>query len=357
MRRTVYFVLVVVVILLTACSNEGDHTQDNEANKNKGKANAETPEIQTDEASEAFENMFPLTGEKANAEVDNRIVGVMVNNHDAARPQSGLSQADIVFEILAEGNITRFLALYQSEMPEVVGPVRSAREYYFELANEYNALYVYHGAADFVDDMIENRGIEHLDGSIYDNNGILFKRESFRKAPHNSYLQVAAVYDYAAQKGYATTATYDHLPFLTEEEVQALSQGDARQVEIAYADNPAEIVGFHYDDNSEKYIRYNGQEKTVDLNASDPIEVDNVFMIEAEHEVMDDAGRREVDLVSGGNGYLIQKGNIKEVQWENQNGRIIPVNDGTPVGFVPGKTWVNVVPTSPGIGQAVSISN
>ncbi|WP_373895316.1 DUF3048 domain-containing protein [Virgibacillus natechei] len=361
MRKIVY--LLLVLVLLAACSNDEGSATDNETEDmdRKEKVESSEPESEipatTDDEQDKSENVFPLTGMETDAKVDNRIVGVMVNNHDAARPQSGLSQADIVFEMLAEGNITRFLAFYQSEMPEVVGPVRSAREYYFELATGYNALYVYHGAANFVNDMIEDRGIEHLDGAVYDNNGTLFKRESFREAPHNSYLQFAGVYDYAGEKGYDTTATSEPLPFLAEDEVQELPGDTANHVEIVYSNNPMQIVEFSYDENSKTYIRYNDREKSVDLNASDPIEADNVFIIEAEHEVIDDAGRRAIDLESGGNGYLFQKGNVQEVQWKNQDGRIVPVKDDVPVGFVPGKTWVNIVPTSPGIGQAVSISN
>ena len=119
----------------------------------------------------------------------------MVNNHPQARPQSGLSKADIVFEMLTEGDITRFLAIYQSTAPEVVRPSRSIR-IFFTLADEgYDAIYVYHGAANFVNDMIKTRGIENLPGAVYDNDGHLFVRESFRKAPHNSYFQFGAAYD------------------------------------------------------------------------------------------------------------------------------------------------------------------
>src|SRR5699024_4457269 len=106
------------------------------------------------------EHIYPFTGEETDGDVEQRMIGVMVNNHPEARPQTGLSSVDIVFEILAEGRITRFLALFQSDLPEVVGPVRSAREYYFNLADGYGALYVYHGAADFVNDMIANQGID-----------------------------------------------------------------------------------------------------------------------------------------------------------------------------------------------------
>ena len=69
----------------------------------------------------------------------------MVNNHPKARPQSGLHKADIVYEILAEGDVTRFLPYFQSEKPENIGPVRSARDYYIDLAKGLNALYIAHG--------------------------------------------------------------------------------------------------------------------------------------------------------------------------------------------------------------------
>ncbi|MBP1970420.1 xanthine/CO dehydrogenase XdhC/CoxF family maturation factor [Virgibacillus natechei] len=354
MRKLVYMLLVLFV-LLVGCSNEEDQAQANESKGNNIKEKTEPPEVEGE--AEEFENVFPLTGIGTNTNADNRMVSVMVNNHTTARPQTGLTQADMVFEILAEGDITRFLALYQSDMPDVVGPVRSAREYYFDLATNYNALYVYHGAANFVNEMIQNRGIEHLDGSIHDNNGHLFKRESFRPAPHNSYLQFDGVYDAAERQGYDTTASDEPLEFLTEDEEQELSGDSAEYVEIAYSDNARDIVEFNYDVNSEKYTRYNDQTETVDLATGDPIQVDNVFIVETHHQVIDDEARRSIDFESGGNAYLIQKGKIQEVEWTNQNGRIIPVKDGVPLGFAPGKTWINVVPSSPGIGQDVTVSS
>lgn len=99
----------------------------------------------------------PFTGEATTENITNRPVAVMVSNQTQARPQTGLSKADIVFEMLTEGNVTRFMAIYQSQDPDVVGPVRSAREYFFDLANDYGALYTYHGAANFVNDLIEEK--------------------------------------------------------------------------------------------------------------------------------------------------------------------------------------------------------
>lgn len=353
MKRRFLLLTLVMVIMLVGCSKKNkDETDDkeNDAERNEVGEN-------NDQSSEPTSvSNFPFTGIETSEGAKNRPVGVMVNNHPVARPQSGLSQADIVFEILAESTITRFLALFQSEQPDVVGPVRSAREYYFELASGYDALYVYHGAATFINEMIESRGIEHLNGSIYDNDGTLFKRESFRQAPHNSYLQFHEVYDVAGSKGYDTETFIEPLPFLEKEET--ISGESASHVEILYKGrNPNDTVEFLYDQETEQYTRSESQEETVELNTEDPIQMDNVFIIETHHEVIDDAGRRKIDFQAGGNAYLIQKGNIQEVEWINEDGRIIPVKDGQPVGFVPGKTWINVIPSNPGMEQSVKISN
>ena len=75
-----------------------------------------------------------------------------------------------------------------------------------------------------------------------------------------------------------------------------------------------------------------------------PIAVENVFVVEATHEVIDDYGRRHIDFTSSGKGYLFQKGTVQQVQWRNVDGRLLPYQDGVPLGFVPGKTWIQVVP-------------
>ncbi|ASN07000.1 DUF3048 domain-containing protein [Virgibacillus necropolis] len=339
MKKPFFYLIAALVVLLIGCSKE-----EGTATNNQDKENAVEEKANTPETHQSAEFVYPLTGMEADKQVENRTIGIMVNNHAKARPQTGLSKADIVFEILAEGPITRFLALFQSELPDVVGPVRSAREYYFELANGYNALYVYHGAANFVNDMIQERGIEHLNGSLHDNDGHLFERESFRKAPHNSYVQVGAIYDVAESKGYSVKANDKALPFLNENEIKEIAGDSASHIKIVYSDQPEEIVEYDYDEELGKYKRYSDQDQTVELNSNEPILVDNIFVVKTDHEVIDDAGRRAVDLTSGGEGYLVQKGKIQKLNWKNQNGRIIPVKDGKPVGFVPGKTWINVVP-------------
>lgn len=296
---------------------------------------------------------YPFTGIKADKDVDHRPLAVMINNHNAARPHSGIVDADIVFEILAEGDITRFLALFHSEIPDTVGSVRSAREYYFELAQGYDAIYVYHGAANFVNDMINNRSIEHLNGAMYDNDQRLFKRDAARKAPHNSYVFLDAAHEVAEEKGYDLTTNVSPLEFAENTTIEG---DDAKRVEIGYnGSNPSHLVSFSYDEQSKKYARSEDGTETKDLTTEAPIEVENILIIETAHKVFDGEGRREVDLVSGGKGYLVQQGIVQAIEWENKDGQLIPMKDGQVIPFVQGKTWVNIIPTDPGLQSSVHI--
>ena len=128
----------------------------------------------------------PFTGERVAEEISTRPILATINNHPKARPQSGLAQADIVYEMLAEGDVTRLLALYQSEIPEKIGPVRSARSYFIDIAKGFDAFYIAHGYSPEAKSMLESRVVDNINGMHYD--GTYFKRSSERKAPHNSYI-------------------------------------------------------------------------------------------------------------------------------------------------------------------------
>ena len=259
-------------------------------------------------------------------------------------------------EILAEGDITRFLAMYQSEEPDEVGPVRSAREYYFNLADDYNAVYVYHGAAKFVNKMIKDEHIEYINGAQHDNDGTLFKRSTDRQAPHNSYVQFGALEKEMKAAGYDTKADYESLPFKKKD--SEVDGEAATNIQVKYsANSDAYNPVYSYQKDQNIYTRSAADEQTIENSDSTPIEVTNLFVIEAPHEVFDDEGRRKIDLDNGGDAYLFQGGKQKKVKWEKKDGYIIPTEDGKPVGFLPGKTWVNVVPENPGLAQAVEVFN
>lgn len=145
---------------------------------------------------------YPLTGLPTERAVKDRPIMVMIENSPAARPQTGLDQADLVYEILAEYEVTRFAAFYQSARPEVIGPVRSIRPYYVRLGEGHRAIVVHAGWSQAAMNLMRARKIDHLDQVYGDDK--YYWRDSSRKAPHNLYTSVEKVREGAAAKKFAT---------------------------------------------------------------------------------------------------------------------------------------------------------
>jgi hypothetical protein len=329
----------VIFLLLTGCSSNKTVEPVKEHKEKK------VEDVKKDPPK--FSAIYPLTGIATNENINNRAIAVMVNNHPKARPQSGLNKADIVYELLAEGNVTRFLAIFQSEKSEKIGPVRSAREYYIELAKGYDGLFIAHGYSPDAKEKLDRGEIDHLNGMQYD--GTLFKRSNDRVAPHNSYISNEKIIEGANKNKYSMDIPPAPIPFLTEVEQKELTGQPGTNVTVPYLNSQTFTATYEYDASLGKYKRFSDGEQTVDHESKEPVLLDNIFIIATNHQTIDNSLRRQIDLTSGGNAYLLQKGMLREVQWTNDNGRILPVIDGAVGGFVPGKTWINIVPSNPGL--------
>ncbi|MDF1509736.1 DUF3048 domain-containing protein [Robertmurraya sp. DFI.2.37] len=341
MKSKWIFTTATVFFLLAGCSGNEEVVQEHQEKPINEQVNKDE-----------FAYQYPLTGVGVKEESTSRAYGVMINNDPKARPQSGLHKADLVYELLAEGNVTRFLAIFQSEEAERIGPVRSARDYYIDLAKGYDALYVAHGYSPEARAMLSSGYIDNINGMQHD--GTLFKRDSSRVAPHNSYITTEDILKGADDAGYNMEQAPSSLSFLSEDEVEALNGTKAHSVQVSYFSSDLFKVTYEYDEKTKKYERYSNGELTADLDSREPVLLDNILVIEADHKIIDDYGRREIDLASGGKAYLLQRGQWRELEWRNVAGRILPYDEnGREVGFVPGKTWINVVPSDKGIENVV----
>ncbi|WP_128755900.1 DUF3048 domain-containing protein [Bacillus sp. LL01] len=334
--------LTVLMLMLAGCQSDDSNVDTSQEPKEESTKVAEEEKEQV--ATEVSEPLdaAPLTGEAVEEKIDARPVAVMVNNDGKARPQSGLHKADIVYEVLAEGDITRFLAIFHSEMPDTVGPVRSARKYFVELTKGYDALFVFHGWSPAARTKIENKEVDGINGLTYD--GSLFKRASFRQAPHNSYITSENIKKGAEQLSYSLEAEVPSFTFLKEGQKNELDGNAAEQVKIKYSSRQTTQVDYKYDAKKNAYVRYSAGEKHTDLETMEEIIAHNVFIVETPHTVIDDQGRKEIDITSGGNGVLIQNGERFDVQWKSVDGKLLPYANGEQVPLTPGKTWIQVVP-------------
>jgi hypothetical protein len=341
-----------LILLFTGCSDKEKST---ETVAEKPVVEEPKQEEPTKEPAEkVYPFTFPLTGLGSDTAVDDRAVAVMINNHPSARPQSGIHKADIVFELLAEGNVTRFLAVFQSERPEKVGPVRSARDYFIQLAKGYKSLYIAHGYSPEAKQMLESGYVDNLNGMQYD--GTLFKRASFRKAPHNSYISFENILKGAEKNKFSMKGQPNAYQFYEKKDLDALQGNSVKSIMVSYFSSALFNVIFDYDETLGKYKRFSNGELTIDYDTKERVLLDNIMVIEMEHRFIDSYGRREINLTTGGNGYLLQKGKWREITWKNVDGQIVPFENGTEAKLVPGRTWVNIIPKDQGLQKMVSIT-
>lgn len=297
----------------------------------------------------------PFTGEAVAEEVTTRPIIATINNHPAARPQSGIASADVVYEMLAEGDITRLLGLFQSEIPDNIGPIRSARDYFIEIAAGLDAFYIAHGYSPEAQTMLTNGVVDNINGMQYD--GSIFERSSDRVAPHNSYIAGENI-ELAAEKVDASLLYQKKVSYTFYEPDERAKIGvQANSVEINYGGSKSFNTLYTFDAESNTYSRQSGNETTIDYLTNEPIALSNVLFFEMDHSIIDSKGRRAIDITSGGTAYVFQEGTMREVRWENIDGVLKAVEeDGSEVKLVPGHTWIHFVPTNPGIAASVTYS-
>lgn len=141
-----------------------------------------------------------------------RVVAVMIENSPQARPQAGLVSADIVYEALVEGSITRFMAIYQQNLPEKAGPVRSARSYYIDWLSEFDAVYSHAGGSPTAINRIREYGIKDYPHA---NDGTYWREPKAGVASeHTLFTNVAKLYENSVnKKGWSATHDFQSWKF------------------------------------------------------------------------------------------------------------------------------------------------
>lgn len=339
--------------MISGCSKETEKATDGieKEEEEKIEVMVENPE---EEEEDVLPYQAPFTGERSETEFTHRPVMATINNHPLARPQSGIAQADIVYEMLAEGNVTRLLALFQSELPEEIGPIRSARDYFIEISQGLGAFYVAHGYSPESKQILDSGVIDHINGMQYD--GTLFRRSSERKAPHNSYTSAEHIRTGMERVG--AEMQFEKIPpFSYYETIEGAKIGVlASVIDVRYGLSEDFHHVYTYDTITQHYNRISGKQITIDKDTQEEVSLSNVLFFEVLHQTIDSQGRQQLDLESGGKAFLFQAGVMKEIEWQQVDGILVPIENGMPAMLVPGKSWVHLVPTKPGIEQMVTFN-
>lgn len=272
------------------------------------------------------------------------VVGIMIENSAAARPQSGLSQAGVVFEAIAEGGITRFLALFQDQQPTNVGPIRSARPYYVQWNEGFRAAYVHVGGSPDGLAAIKTMNVQDIN-QFY--NAAPFHRDSSRPAPHNMYASVADLTALAVQKGYKS----DYTGF-ARKTAKPVTPPTASSIDFTISSalyNPH----YAYDAATNTYLRSEGGAPQTDANTSKQLApnvvVAMVVPLTAGSKTAQGGAYSNYNPIGTGTAYIFQDGAVTQATWNKASttaqisftdaaGAIVPIN--------PGQTWLSAVTDS-----------
>jgi hypothetical protein len=275
------------------------------------------------------------------------VTAVMIENSTDARPQSGLSQAGVVFEAIAEGGITRFLALFQDTAPADVGPIRSARPYYIQWELGFDGAYAHVGGSPEALADIKAWNVRDLDQFA---NGGSYHRITTRAAPHNVYTSIATLNQLEAAKGY-TSSTFTGF---TRKKEAPIKIPTAKTIDLAIS-GPLYNVHYDYIAASNSYNRSEGGAPHLDANGNAQISPKVVIALVMPYGLEADDHHSQYTTIGSGQAFIFQDGGVVAGQWTKASSTsqfVFTDAAGKPIPLNPGQTWLTALGVASGLHYA-----
>ncbi len=298
-----------------------------------------------------------LSGKMVPSEIgDRRPVAIMLNNIDDAMPMSGVSAADIMYESVVEGGLTRMMGVFENyDDQEKIGSVRSCRNYFVYFALELDSIYCHYGQSAYALPLLEEDYVNNLSGlaAIGDT---VFYRTTDRVAPHNAYASAKGIKKGIEDMGYRNTYRDDYIgkfTFAKDGDINDLTQEsgayDATHIETGYLINKPWL---DYNESDGKYYRWQYGEEQVDDVTGEQLAFDNVILQYTGWEKIDEKGYLGFDCHGGGKMTYITHGKAVDGTWtylggENGAVRYIDSNN-QEILLNQGKTMIEIIQDTEG---------
>lgn len=268
-----------------------------------------------------------------------RPIAVMINNNHQAWPHAGLDDAYITYEIVAEGGITRMMALFKDKDTSKIGSVRSARPYYLDYALENDAIYVHYGWSDDAKADISSLGVDNINGLTA--SSVFWRDTSLKKATeHTVFTSMEKIKEYAKEKGYDRDTNKDLLLNYSVDSIKIKNKEDAQKADNVYIRySKYTDTSYEYDSENKVYKRFMSGEEHTDAVSGKQYTAKNIIVTPIENYAYDSYGRQKLNNIGSGDGWFITEGYAVPITWEKdsrssqtvyryENGKEIKVNDG-----------------------------
>jgi hypothetical protein len=284
-------------------------------------------------------------------------VAVMIDNGPGSTPHAGLAQADLVYEALVEGGITRLMAVYWQHEAETIEPVRSARTPFLIWADELGALYGHAGEADTFGPA--NAGGQLVEWKILDLNAFApspssaYYRDPERGAPHNLVTSTQALRSAASALGFAGPPKLDSWKFVSDGEGSATAT-QAEGIEINYQGRREawQLIQWHWDPATRSYARFQFGGPAVDAKTKEQLRFRNVIVMTVPSQVVDDAGHVLLDQLGKGPASVFRDGKRLDGTWSKTDRKArtrFTDTAGAEIAFNRGPIFIEVVSPQSGL--------
>lgn len=283
-----------------------------------------------------------------------RPVAVMINNNHAAWPHAGLNDAYIIYEIIAEGGITRLMALFKDKTTEKIGSVRSSRPYYLDYALENDAIYVHFGYSEDARRDISSLGINNINGLV--DEGYFWRDTSLKKAlEHTAFTSMEKINSGISNKGYRTETNKKLLLRYSVFDVDLSSvEGSMKADKIYLRYSDYTNSSYEYDADSKTYKRSMSGTPHIDAISGQQYSFKNILVTPLKNYSYDSYGRQKLDNIGTFEGYYITNGYATLITFSKESRdsqTVYRYKNGEEIKFNDGNTFIQITP----VGEEIRI--
>ena len=263
----------------------------------------------------------------------------MIDNQSGARPQAGLNDAYLVYDIIVEGGLSRMMALFKGADLEKIGPVRSSRHYFLDYALENDSIYVHYGWSPQAEKDIKKLSVNNINGITQSST---FWRVKDKKSPHNAVTSTEKILEQANKFGYRTTSTEESVLNYNPEEFDLTAETAIAATDVKIPYSKYYKVNFKYNSETKRYEKYADGKAQVDWVTKEAISTKNIIITFAKNVNLpdtEDKGRQDLKNIGDLEGYYITNGKAIKITcsksarrektvYKDLQGNVIDVNDG-----------------------------
>lgn len=276
-----------------------------------------------------------------------RPFGLMIDNNSAARNNhTGLQDAFVTYEILAEGGITRMFALFKDKDTSEIGPVRSSRHYFLDYALEHDAIYGHYGWSDRAKNDISSLGIDNLNGIT--NGASAYARNTSLVAPHNVFTSIDKLKAAAEARNYELESDNGLvLPYSVKEVDYSKDENVINATNVSIPYSYYHTTSYTYNSEDKQYYRSMNGQIHKDRLTGMQYYVRNIIILNVRNYTFDSYGRQDLENIGTGTGYYISSGKAIPINWSKSSRgakTIYTKMDGSELKVNDGITAIQIIP-------------